>query len=59
MEQNRFIQRNKCSKKRYATNFSSSHSEVQCKEVSPIFKILPPFGLHIIKIDIISGQQPV
>ena len=43
----------KDSKKRYSTNFSSSH-----QEVSFIFRISPSVYLHIIKTDISSGQQP-
>ena len=41
-----------CSKKRYSTNFSSSHPEVLCKKPTFIFKISPAVYLHIIKIDI-------
>ena len=41
----------KCSKRRYSTNFNSSHLEVQCKKVPFIFKISPTVYLHVIKID--------
>ena len=47
MQQNRFVQRKKNSKKRYPADFTARFN---VNKVSFIFKILPPVYLHIMKM---------